>query len=303
MINPRLALRTLFKTPFVTIVAIVSLALGIGANAGVFSIFNQVILKPLPVPDARRLVNLVGARAEAGLDLVQLGRNLRRGVQLPDVSRSRAGPDLLHRHCRARPVLGQPGLRRAHHQRRGRARVGQLLPGAWPPAGSLGRLLRQGDDAALGESHVVVLSHAYWQRDFDGRARRAQQDADRQRPGDDDRRRGAAGIRRAPRSGPRPLVFVPITMRGSDEPRVRRASTTAAATGPTCSPASSRACPLEAARTAINGPYRSILNDVEAPLQKGMSDQTMARFRKKQVTPRRRVARTELRRALKPARR
>ena len=54
----RLALRTLFKTPFVTIVAIVSLALGIGANAAIFSLFNQMLLRPLPVPEPDRLVNL-----------------------------------------------------------------------------------------------------------------------------------------------------------------------------------------------------------------------------------------------------
>jgi predicted permease len=40
---------------------------------------------------------------------------------------------------------------------------------------------------------------------------------------------------------------------------------------------------LEQARTALNGPYHTIINDVEAPLQKGLSDQTMARFRAKQV--------------------
>ena len=51
MPNLKFALRTLFKTPFVTIVAIVSLALGIGANAAIFSLFNQVLLKPLPVPE------------------------------------------------------------------------------------------------------------------------------------------------------------------------------------------------------------------------------------------------------------
>jgi hypothetical protein len=66
MINPRLAVRTLFKTPFVTIVAIASLALGIGANAAVFSIFNQVLLKPLPVPEAGRLVNLAAPGDKPG---------------------------------------------------------------------------------------------------------------------------------------------------------------------------------------------------------------------------------------------
>src|SRR5262245_53651929 len=58
MNNLKFALRTLFKTPFVTIVAIVSLALGIGANAAIFSLFDQLLLQPLPVPEADRLVNL-----------------------------------------------------------------------------------------------------------------------------------------------------------------------------------------------------------------------------------------------------
>ena len=57
-INARLALRALFKFPFVTIVAIISLALGIGANTAVFSLFNQWLLQPLPVPEPDRLVNL-----------------------------------------------------------------------------------------------------------------------------------------------------------------------------------------------------------------------------------------------------
>src|SRR4030095_1582853 len=58
MLNLKFALRTLFKTPFVTIVAIVSLALGIGANAAIFSLFNQLLLRPLPVPEPDRLANL-----------------------------------------------------------------------------------------------------------------------------------------------------------------------------------------------------------------------------------------------------
>ena len=54
----RRALRTLFSTPFVTIVAIASLALGIGANAAIFSLFEQFLLRPLPVQEPDRLVNL-----------------------------------------------------------------------------------------------------------------------------------------------------------------------------------------------------------------------------------------------------
>ena len=41
---------------------------------------------------------------------------------------------------------------------------------------------------------------------------------------------------------------------------------------------------IEQAQTAINGPYRAIINDVEAPLQKGASDQTMTRFKAKTIT-------------------
>ena len=57
MPNFRLALRTLFKTPFVTAVAVLSLALGIGANSAIFSLFDQMLLRPLPVATPVELVN------------------------------------------------------------------------------------------------------------------------------------------------------------------------------------------------------------------------------------------------------
>ena len=54
MRNLRLAFRTLARTPFVSLVAVLSLALGLGANSAIFSLFNQILLRPLPVPAARR---------------------------------------------------------------------------------------------------------------------------------------------------------------------------------------------------------------------------------------------------------
>src|SRR5579884_2307286 len=54
----RYAFRTLFRTPFVTAIVIVSLALGIGATAGIFGVFHQVLLQSLAVADPSKLVNL-----------------------------------------------------------------------------------------------------------------------------------------------------------------------------------------------------------------------------------------------------
>src|SRR4030095_8939172 len=54
----KFAIRTLFRTPFVTAIAIVSLALGIGATAAIFSMFHQVLLPSLAVSHPSELVNL-----------------------------------------------------------------------------------------------------------------------------------------------------------------------------------------------------------------------------------------------------
>ena len=58
MANIRLGFRMLSRTPVVTCVAVMSLALGIGPNAAIFSVFSQVLLRPLPVAEPERLVNL-----------------------------------------------------------------------------------------------------------------------------------------------------------------------------------------------------------------------------------------------------
>ena len=64
----KFAIRALFRTPFVTAIAIVSLALGIGATAGIFSVFHQVLLQSIAVPDPSELVNLSAPGPKPGFE-------------------------------------------------------------------------------------------------------------------------------------------------------------------------------------------------------------------------------------------
>jgi len=68
----RLALRGLARRPSFAAVAILTLALGIGANAAIFSVLDVVLLRPLPYPDADRIVmpweHSEDVQARTGLD-------------------------------------------------------------------------------------------------------------------------------------------------------------------------------------------------------------------------------------------
>lgn len=280
MANLKFALRKLIKTPFVTGIAVLSLALGIGANAAIFSLFEQILLRPLPVPQPERLVNLSAPGPNPGsqscntagdCDVVfsyPMFRDLQREQEVfTSIAAHRAfGANLAYR---GQTLNGE----------------GMLVSGSYfrtlgvQPA--LGRLLGPADDRTIGGHFVAVLSHSYWQTQLGGRP-----DVLNQTIVVNGHPMTIVGVARRGFDGTtlgiEPHVFVPITMRGLMSPGFddfdnRRsywvyvfARLRPGVTG-------------DQASTAMNAVYGPIINEVEAPLQEGMSDQTMARFRAKEI--------------------
>jgi len=151
----RYAARMMRRSPAFTLAAVVSLAVGIGANAAVFSVTDALVVRPLPVAQPRQLSFL----NRAGHD----DQNLL--FSYPTFDRMRT--DVHHASFAA---MGSPAGVQATVHGAAQLVTGQLVTGDWfdllgvrPAAG---RLLAPGDAATAGSSAVAVLSYAYWTRAF-----------------------------------------------------------------------------------------------------------------------------------------
>jgi predicted permease len=280
MRNLKLAFRTLFKTPFVTIVAIVSLALGIGANAAIFSLFDQMLLASLPVQEPERLVNLAAPGPKPGSQSCNQAGDCEAVfsyLMFRDLERLQTPFTAIAAHVAFGANLSFRGQTISAE--------GMLVSGSYFPLlgvrPALGRLLTPADDQTVGAHFVAVLSHSFWESRLG-----ADPSVLNQTIIVNGQAMTIVGV--APRGfagttlGTRPFVFVPITMREVLIPNWRNLENRRAYWAylfARLKPGVS----IEQARTAINSVYRPIINDVEAPLQEGMSAQTLARFRAKEI--------------------
>jgi predicted permease len=276
----RLAFRSLFRTPVLTEVAILSLALGIGANAAIFSIYDQMLLRRLPVAEPARLVNLTAPGPKHGSTSSNNAGDANAVFSYPmfrDLEREQGVLTGLAAHRSFGANLAYQGETASGQ--------GMLVSGSYFPVlgvrPALGRLFGPEDDRTPGAHPLAVLSHGYWRRRFD------------ESPAVLDQTLIVNGhamtvVGVAPRDfegttlGSQPNVFVPLTMRGEMTPGFQdfenRRSYWVYVFG-RLRPGVS----LAQAKSALDVPYRAILQEVEAPLQQGMSPETLARFRDKEL--------------------
>lgn len=149
------AVRGLVKNPGFSLVAILTLALGIGANTAIFSVVDGILLRPLPFPESDRLVALCETNPAVADFCIGSPANVedwdRQAEAIADFGLGRDWPFVIKGDDGTEGVRGgiaTPGL----------FTVLRLKP-------ALGRLLRP-SDLEPGGNQVVVLSHAMWQTRF-----------------------------------------------------------------------------------------------------------------------------------------
>jgi hypothetical protein len=148
----RYAFRMLRKNPGFASVAVLTLALGIGANAAIFSVVSGVLLKPLAYQEPERIVTLLhdGRRPVAPADYLDWRAQSR---SFQTMSAAEAWGGVLAGNEQAESIVG--------------LRLGEGLFQLLGVAPALGRTF-DAQDLQPGREQVVVLSHSLWQRRFGG---------------------------------------------------------------------------------------------------------------------------------------
>ena len=156
----RFGVRMLLKKPGFTLIALITLSLGIGANTAIFSVLYGVLLKPLPYPDPNLIVRVWQAAPAAGF--AQLG------FSEAQLMRLRAGNQSFQQ-------IGGYALRSADltdQNETQRIAVASVTAGVFESLGiqpALGRAVRR-EDEAPGSQRVAVLSYEMWRRQYSGDA-------------------------------------------------------------------------------------------------------------------------------------
>ena len=156
----RFAVRSLARRPGFSVTAVVTLALGIGATTAIFTVVNAVIMRPLPFPDSGRIVAIANLWT-------------RTGTRAPTVS----APDFHDWKAQSRSFAamgyvagGQTSVTLAAGA--DYAGVYRITPGFFEALGAraaIGRLLSE-DEQKPGGALAVVITDAFWRRQFNGDA-------------------------------------------------------------------------------------------------------------------------------------
>ncbi len=152
----RFAVRQLLKSPGFAGIAIITLALGIGANTAIFSVINAVLLRPLPYPHAERIM-VLSESSGPGQDFA---------VALPDYfdwqKEAKSFEQLACTHKESRNLSGIPGR---EAERVSTASVTRNFFDVIGVPPQLGRVF-SADEDKVGAPPVVVISDRLWQRAF-----------------------------------------------------------------------------------------------------------------------------------------
>jgi putative ABC transport system permease protein len=159
----RYSARTLLKSPAFTAIAVLSIALGIGANTAVFSVINAVLLRSLPFKDPNSLV-LVWGDSQTSASLK--GRNQVSATDVADYRAQSTSFEDIAAYTGWYPIMSGDGSQ-IQAERVAGIQVGDGFFKVMKAEPMLGRVFNPGDQNE-GQDRVIVLGHALWKTRFGG---------------------------------------------------------------------------------------------------------------------------------------